>query len=76
MALSLKEKLKLALGDKTKEPLFNQGFTDSPALRTGPSVYGATYLSWPDRPDFRSGPGNHGLNDKTGRIRIDKRTRN
>ena len=82
MALSLKEKLKLALGDKTKEPFFNQGFMDGPVLRTGPSEYeeiksGSKIRAGKINKLLRIfGPGNHGLNDKKGRIRINRRTRN
>ena len=46
MALSLKEKLKLALGDKTKESFSYQGSTDSSVLKNQKNRDSAIWTKW------------------------------
>jgi len=46
MALSLKEKLKLALGDKTKESFSYQGYTDSSVHKNQINRDSAIWTKW------------------------------
>ena len=46
MALTLKEKLKLALGDKTKESFFFQGSTDSSVPENKKNTDGEIWTKW------------------------------